>query len=295
MDKTLFKKIKKNSIAYLFILPSFSAYVLFLAYPLINTFRMSLTKYDRIHSFDFVGIANFVKLFNDDVFRKAIFNTCWFTAFSLPVVLIISILISAFLVDKSGRVKNFFLGLFYLPAVSSIVTICFTWKLIFKAKGGVLNYFLEFIGIPAINWLGGQTFPLLAISAILIYLTIGFKIILFTAAMGAIPKSFYEIADLEGASYCYKLIHITMPLIRPTLLFVVITSTIGFFQTYVIIQLVTGGGPYYRTTTIAFNLVQNAFLFLKFEMASTMGVFLLIIISIFTIVQLKFLSSELEY
>jgi len=295
MNKTLFKRIKKNSIAYLFILPSFSAYVLFLAYPLINTFKMSLTRYDKIHSFDFVGIVNFVKLFNDDVFRKAIFNTCWFTAFSLPAVLIISILISAFLIDKSERVKNFFLGLFYLPAVSSIVTICFTWKLIFKAKGGILNHLLEFIGIPAVNWLGGQTFPLLAISAILIYLTIGFKIILFTAAMGAIPKSFYEIADLEGASYYYKLIHITMPLIRPTFLFVVITSTIGFFQTYVIIQLVTGGGPYNRTTTIAFNLMQNAFLFIKFEMASAMGVFLLIIISIFTIIQLKLLSSELEY
>ena len=129
----------------------------------------------------------------------------------------------------------------------------------------------------------------------MVYFMIGAPIILYTAAMGAIPKQYYEIADIEGASYFQKLWHITIPLIKPTTLYLAIVLTIGLFQSFVIVKLMTGGGPYYRTTTIAYHLVQTAFWFTKYGLASAIGVVLLVVIAIFTIIQFKLLSGEIEY
>ena len=294
MLMTLLKKILKNKIAYLFILPSFVAYFLFLIYPLIRTFMLSFYKY-KLNSFAFVGINNYIKLAADMVFRRAVWNTFLLTIIAVPTIIIISILIASFIINKSQKLRSLVMGIFYLPAVTSIVTICITWRWIYNTRYGILNSFLNFLGIESINWLGDSKTALSTILVVLVYISLGIPIILFTSAMGAVPKTYYEASDIDGANDFQKLWYITIPLIKPTTLYLAITLTIGLFQTFVIVRLMTGGGPYYATTTISFYLVQSAFYFSQYGFASTIGIFLLALIAGITILQYKFLSSEVEY
>lgn len=292
--KQLLRWINKNKTAYFFILPSFTIFIIFLVYPLIKTVVMSFYRYDG-RSFIFNGITNYCKIFSDSIFIKSIYNTTFITIFTVIILLTSSILIASFIIDRSQKTRGFMMGIFYLPAVTSAVTICIVWKLIYSAKNGILNQFLNLFGIDNINWLGGQDTALPVIVTIMVYVMIGSPIILYTVAMGAIPKSYYEIAEIEGANYFQKLWNITIPLIKPTTLYLTVISTIGLFQSFVIVKLMTGGGPYYRTTTIAYHLVQTAFWFTKYGLASAIGVVLLIVIAGFTIIQFKLLSEEVEY
>lgn len=255
---------------------------------------MSFYKYEGRY-FIFNGIANYTKIFADPIFIKSIYNTTFITIFSVIIILTSSMLIASFIIDKTQKTRSFLMGIFYLPAITSAVTICIVWKLIYNAKNGILNQFLGLAGIDNINWLGSQDTALPVIVTIMVYVMIGTPIILYTAAMGAIPKSYYEIADIEGANYPQKLWHITIPLVKPTTLYLAIILTIGLFQSFVIVKLMTGGGPYYRTTTIAYHLVQTAFWFTKYGLASAIGVVLLLVIAIFTIIQFRLLSGEVEY
>jgi len=294
MYKSLLKRILKDKIAYLFIFPSFSAYILFLIYPLIRTVIMSFYKY-RLRTFTFVGMDNYIGLLSNTIFKKAVFNTFWLTIFTIPIVLIFSILVASFIINKSHKLRSFTMGIFYLPAVTSIVTICITWRWIYNAKFGILNQFLNIFGIENINWLGNRSTALPVILTVMIYIVVGSPIILYTAAMGAIPKTYYESSDIDGANYFQKLWHITIPLIKPTTLYLTVVLTIGLFQTFVIVKLITSGGPYYSTTTISFHLIQMAFLFSRFGLASTIGIVLLVLVAGMTVIQFKLLSSEVEY
>jgi len=294
MNKILFKRILKNKIAYLFILPSFTAYLLFLVYPLIRTVGMSLYKFG-LRSSSFVGFNNYIKLASDEVFKKAVINTSVLTIFAVPIIILVSILMASFIIEKSKKIRSLVMGIFYLPTVTSIVTICVTWRWIYNTKFGILNSFLNSMGIEDVNWLGNPKTALSTILVVMVFIQLGYPIILYTAAMGAIPKTYYEAADIDGANYLQKLWRITVPLIKPTTLFLAVTLTIGLFQTFVIVRLITGGGPYYATTTVSFLLVQSAFYFSRYGMASTIGIVLLVLIAGATIIQFKFLSSEVEY
>ena len=255
---------------------------------------MSFYKYEG-RTFIFNGIKNYSEIFSDPIFIKSIYNTTFITIFSVVVILTLSILTASFIIDRDRKTRSFLMGIFFLPAVTLAVTICIVWKLIYSASNGILNQFLNLFGIGNINWLGSQETALPVIVTIMVYVMIGAPIILYTAAMGAIPKSYYEIAEIEGANYFQKLRGITIPLIKPTTLYLTVILTISLFQSFVIVKLMTGGGPYYRTTTIAFHLVQTAFWFTKYGLASAIGVLLLIVVAGFTVIQFKLLSGEIEY
>lgn len=255
---------------------------------------MSFYRYDG-SSFIFNGITNYRKIFSDPIFIKSIYNTTFIAIFTVVILLTLSILIASFIVDKGQKIRGFMMGIFFLPTVTSGVTICIVWKLIYRAKNGILNQLLNLFGIGNINWLGGQDTALPVIVTVMVYVMVGGPIILYTVAIGAIPKTYYEIAEIEGASYFQKLWYVTIPLIKPTTLYLAVMSTLGVFQSFVIVKLMTGGGPYYRTTTIAYHLVQTAFWFTKYGLASAIGVVLLIVVGGCTIIQFKLLSEDVEY
>jgi multiple sugar transport system permease protein len=193
------------------------------------------------------------------------------------------------------RARTNFMGIFYLPNVTSIVTLCLAWKWIYDFRYGMLNYVLCSLGFENINWLASKYTALPSLILFLIYIGLGCPIILHTAAMSAIPKTFEEAAKIDGASQWQVLWNITIPLIRPTTLYLLILETIGSFQVFVIILLMTLGGPYYRTTTLAFQLTEEAFKFSHYGIASTYGIILLAVVGILTLIQYKFLSKDIEY
>lgn len=290
----LIKQIKKYKFSYLFLLPSFSAFILFLFYPLICTFIHSFHRFN-LNTYRFIGLKNYIDLLSDPIFIKAIRNTLFFVLTSTPLILLISILAAAFIIKMNSRLRTFFMGMFYLPCITSIVTSTLVWKWIYNYRYGILNYIRSIFGYESINWLSNKYTVLPALLVFLIYLSLGLPIILLTAAMAAIPKTYYDAAKIDGASEWQMLWKVTVPLIRPTVLYLMIVLVIGSFQIFIIIVLMTGGGPYYRSTTLAYRIIEEAFQYDHFGVASAIGIILLLVVSILTLTQYKLLSKDIQY
>lgn len=292
--KQLIKQIKKHKFSYLFLLPSFSAFVLFGCYPLICTFIYSFHRY-TLKSYNYIGLKNYINLLGDPTFLKAMKNTLFFVVTSTPLILFISIIVAALIIKMNEKLRTFFMLAFYLPNITSIVTLALVWKWIYDYRFGILNYVMSIFGYESINWMSNKYTVLPSLMFFLVYLCLGMPIILLTASMAAIPKTYYDAAKIDGATDWQILWKITVPLIRPTLLYLMIVLMIGSSQTFIIIVLMTGGGPYYRTTTLAYQIADEAFQFSHFGVASTIGVILLFVVSILTLIQYKFLSRDIQY
>jgi len=290
----LIKQIKKNKVCYLFLAPYTIPFTIFLCYPIIQTVRYGFYRF-TLRSFRFIGLKNYVNIFSDPTFRKAIITTCYFVIGSVPFIILIAVLISALLVKVNAKVRTLTMGIIYLPAVTSIITFTLMWKWIYNYQCGSLNYLMRLAGYGDINWLSNRYTALPALLLMMVYGSLGMPVILYVSAMINIPKSLYDAAKIDGASEWQLLWQITVPLIRPTTLYLLIVLTIGTFQTFIIVLLMTGGGPFYRTTTLSYLLIQEAFTYSHFGVASAMGIILLIVIATLTIVQFKFFSRDIEY
>lgn len=243
----------------------------------------------------FIGFKNYVKVLNDPIFLRALGNTCCLVVGVVTLVLIISILLASLLVSLSDRMRTILMVIFYIPGVTSIVTICMAGKWIYDYRFGTINYIMNLMGFESINWLSDKYTANLSLITFIVYLCLGSPIILHTTAMLAIPRTYYEAARIDGATKWQQLWEITVPLIRPTTLYLMVMLTIGSFQTFIIIYLMTGGGPFYRTTTIAYRLSVEAFDLARYGIASTYGVIILVIVASLAIVQYKFFSKDVEY
>ena len=279
---------------YLFLLPFTIPFLLFLIYPLINAFIYSFHKFN-LSTYRFIGLKNYIDIFSEPLFRKSIITTCYFAIGAVPSILFITILLSAILIKLNDKMRTVFVGIFYLPAVTSVITFILTWKWIYNYRYGILNSLVRLLGYENINWLSNKYTALPAIVAMVVYSSLGMPIILFVSAMAGIPQTLYEAARIDGASEWQTLWHITVPLIRPTTLYLLIILTINIFQIFTLILLMTGGGPYYRTTTISYFMIQEAFQNSNFGVSSTIGIIFLGIIGGLALVQYKWFSKEVEY
>jgi multiple sugar transport system permease protein len=193
------------------------------------------------------------------------------------------------------KLRTLFMGIFYLPTVTTVIFFVLSWKLVYDYRYGILNFIVRLLGHENINWLSNKYTVIPSLVAMIVYGTLGVPIILYISAMAAIPKSLYEVAKIDGATEWQILKNITIPLIMPTTLYIMITLTIGVFQTFILVYLMTGGGPYYRTMTMNYFMVQEAFTNSNFGMSSAIGIVFLFMISILVIIQYKFFSKEIEY
>jgi multiple sugar transport system permease protein len=279
---------------YLFLLPALLFFMAFVLYPIIEAGSLSMYKYD-VFVKTFTGIANYKFLLKDEIFRKSLLNTVLLVAMDVPLTVVFALMISLIVYKKSKFIRSFARAVFYVPAISSIVTIGIVWKWIYNPMFGILNYLTGCVGLPAINWLGDPRYALLALTLVLFTITAGQPIILFIAALGNIPVTYLEAAEIDGASRWVKITKIIWPLIKPTSLYVIIITTINSFQTFAIVQLLTGGGPFYHTSTIVFQLYQTAFWNEEYGLASAMGIILAVIVVSISVLQYRFLSSDVEY
>jgi len=290
----LFIKIKKTMPGYLFLLPALIFFGVFVVYPMINALILSLYKV-RLQSRSFIGFGNYTALLKDENFLKSLYNTVLLVLGNVPLVLIFSFFISIIVYNKSEFIRSFTRAAFYLPAVSSVVSIGMVWKWIFNPIHGILNYVLGAFGIEGVNWLGDKRYALPALIIVLFTLSLGQPIILYIASIGNIPATYAEAAEIDGASRWAQIWKIIWPLVKPTTLYIIVITTINSFQTFAIVQLLTGGGPFYSTSTIVFQLYKTAFEFGEFGLATAMGVILAVIVVIISVVQYRYLSSDIEY
>jgi len=293
-EKGLIRRIFKNRWAYYFILPAYIPFLIFTVYPLLEGVRLSLYKKD-LTTETFVGLKNFERLTQDEAFMRGLKNTVFFVLGVVPSALFISLFIAVMIFPLRKSIQSFFRMAFYLPVVASGVVLSMVWLWIYSPAYGLLNYIITSIGLPRVAWLGDTKTALPALAVVVLTWILGQPIILFLAALGGIPEELLDAAKIDGANSWQQFWKVTFPLLLPTTLFVFVTQTIGVFQTFVVVLLMTRGGPAYATMTIVYDIWQTGFDFYKFGYASAMGVVLLVIVGTIAVIQYRFLGREVQY
>lgn len=283
---------RETRTAYLFLLPALIFFVGFVIVPMFLCLYTSFFNY-TMNDFSFVGLANYIEMFQDPVFRKALVNTVIIVVVAVPTVTIFSLWVSASIYKMHSVSRSFFRCVFYLPVVTGTVAVSVVWKWMFNKYNGLLNYILNSTGIidEKISWLGDERFALACIILILFTTSIGQPIVLYIAALGNVDNTLIEAAEVDGATKLQTFWKIKWPSIMPTTLYILVITTINSFQCYALIQLLTSGGPNHSTETIMYYIYYEAFKLNRYGYGNAMGVFLAIIIAIFSALQFKVTNS----
>lgn len=289
----MIKNLIKGKWGYLFILPKLTFFLIFIAFPILGGFAIAFLDYG-VFEVTWVGLANFKEVFTGDLFRIALWNTFRFAIVVVPSQITIALILATLIHPLNNKAQSFFRGAFYLPVVTSVVVISMIWRWMYHPRG-LFNFFLGIFNIDPVNWLGSTTWALPSIILMGILTPPGVGIIVYLAAMGSIPNSLYEAAKIDGAGPIVSWWRITLPLLKPPTLFLIVVGTIGSFQVFAQVLLLTDGGPGFATTTIVHLIFSTAFRDFNFGLASAQAVILFIIVLIFALIQFKFLSSDVEY
>ncbi|MBW5410041.1 sugar ABC transporter permease [Brachyspira hampsonii] len=266
-------------------IPVIITLILFNFWPFIETIVLSFMT-QRRGEFLFNGIKNYQRLFGDNIFRAAIVNSFIFYIIRLPIMLITSTLLGSIIHRGVKKLKSFFEASYFIPVLVDAVAYSMIFLLIFQDRG-VINFVLSKFGIEAIPWLK-QTIPakLLIVIAVSWRWT-GYNMILFLAAMQNIPEDYYEAATIDGANSWQKFLYVTLPSLKPIILFTTIMSTIGTLNLFEEPFLLTNGGPNNGTMTLGLYIYNQAFVSLNMTYAATISVVILIIVGTLTFLQLK--------
>ncbi|HHY10059.1 MAG TPA: sugar ABC transporter permease [Firmicutes bacterium] len=279
---------------YLFILPKFILFTVFVLIPIIWSVVVSFQEY-KIFGTEWVGFLNFGDALRDDLFWTAVVNTLRYAVVVMPATVIIALLLATLIHPLRRGSQTFFRAAFYLPTVASSVVISMVWRWIFQTRFGLANYLLSLVGLGPVNWLHSSAWALRSVIIMSVLTPPGVGVILYLAAMGSIPESLYEAARIDGANRLTQWWRITLPLLKPTTLYLMIVSTIGTFQVFDQVMLMTQGGPGYATTTIVHRIYNVAFRDFQFGYAGAMSMFLFAVIISLAFIQSKLVASDVEY
>ena len=280
-------KYKHNVSGHLMILPCYIIYLLFILLPVLMTVWYSFREYDLFTHSTFIGLNNFIRLFSDPIFLVSVKNTFIYAIGTIIPQITIGLLLAVIL---NGNIpgKGFFRLAFYIPYLVSMVSVAMLWLWIYDPATGVLNRFIEFIGLKPQRWLFDMKLALKSLMFMGIWKMSGYNMIIYLAGLQQIPQQFYEAADIDGINNFRKFFHITIPLIQPTTFFLVVINTIQSFAVFEQVNIMTDGGPSNATTTIVHQIFERGFVDFQMGYASSMGVLLLFITIILTMVNFKY-------
>jgi sn-glycerol 3-phosphate transport system permease protein len=288
-------KIQENLLAYTFLTPSLVLFIVFLFYPLIKSVYLSVHSTDpagRVASY--VGFDNFANLFSSGLFISGMKVTVLFALLTVPTGILLAVILSA-LTHNMLRGKRFFQFAFSLPMVISVGSASVIWKFLFHPTLGVLNYLLEKMGLEPIQWLIDPHFALMSISIMTIWMNLGFNYILLSSGMQGIPDEIFESAKIDGAGPMLVFYRITLPLLSPTLFFVLVVSTINAFQSFGQINILTQGGPTNSTNVFVYSIYQESFINFRFGIGSAQALMLFLVITLLTLIQFKWVERKVHY
>jgi multiple sugar transport system permease protein len=238
----------------------------------------------------FVGLANYARLLADGPFWNAIRNTALFTL-HVPVSMAIALGL-ALIVHRRVRGIVFLRATLFLPTITSLVAVAMVWQWMLHDEYGLLNWLLSAIGLSSVAWLSSPSTALLSIMIMAVWMVVGYQMILFQAGLATIPRELYDAARIDGAGPWNRLVHVTLPGLRHTLFFVLITSVIGSFQVFGAVYVMTEGGPLRSTDVVVFHIYQEAWEFLRFGDAAAMSWVLFAIIFLVTWLQFRILERR---
>ena len=280
-----------------FAAPFLILFLAFLALPILASFILSFTDFSLGNLVDplsapFVGLKNYAKLFHDPKFLQAALNTTFYVVFGVVLNLAVGLLAALALNRGITRFRAVFRVGYYLPVVTSIVAVAVIWRFLFNADFGLVNGALQLIGVKGPDWLGNPSTALPVIIALMVWRNFGNAMIIFLAGLQGIPNDLYEAARIDGANRWQEFRSITLPMLRPTMLFLTVLTTIGFLQVFEEPFVMTQGGPLNKTLSISMLVYQQAFNFFHQGYASAMAYTLFIVIAAITLIQFRVLRSE---
>ncbi|WP_409295767.1 carbohydrate ABC transporter permease [Peribacillus sp. SCS-26] len=290
MNNTTWKSKLTSS---LFVLPYLILFTVFLLIPIVYGAWMSLHNWDLLNPVhEFVGFKNYAKLFDPDSYLNSLFfdglkNTLKFVVFSVPLLVIVGLGLALLINALPNRIKGIFRTMYFIPYAVSVSVVAIIWLWLLDTNSGLINNYLTGMHLDAIPWLTDMPWAWVSIVVATLWWTIGFNMVIFINALNDVSEELYEAGSLDGASRWQRLIYITLPSIKPTMLFVLITSTIASFNIYGQPYLMTRGGPGTETKVLLMNIVDEAFRQRQLGNAAAMSLMMALLMIIISIVQLK--------
>jgi ABC-type sugar transport system permease subunit len=288
---------RQDLIGWSFALPFVILFGVFLALPILAAFLFSFTSFglrDITNPIgaSVVGVDNYARLLSDAKFWKSLGNTVYFVVVGVPLTLALGLVIANALSRGITRFRTAFRVGFYLPVITSIVAIAVVWRFLLNPDFGLINLLLAKVGITGPNWLANSALAMPSIIAMAVWRNVGFAMVVFVAGMQAIPSMLYEAASIDGAGRWQSFRYVTLPMLRPTILFMLVITTIGYLQLFEEPFVMTGGGPLDATLSVTMYMYQQGFTFFHQGYASAIAYVLFVIVAIAAILQFKFLRSD---
>ena len=270
---------------YLFLLPAAVVLVIFFFIPFFQTFLLSFLDYSHnIYKPEFIRLENYINLFKNPIFYKVLWNTFIYLFVAVPILAIVPLFL-AILINQKIKGVTLYKILIYLPVIVSIVVAAIAFKWLY-ADQGILNYLVTKLGMEPIGWLTDPNFALYSVIIVTIWKGIGYYMIIYLAALMSVPKELYEACDIDGANFLTKHLTVTVPHIMPTIALVTTISAISAMKVFAEIYVMTKGGPLNSSKTIVYYIYERAFENLDLGFASAMAVVLLIIVMIFSLINI---------
>jgi multiple sugar transport system permease protein len=280
--------------AWLTLMPALLFLAIFVGFPVVYAFSLSFHDWNLTSpTAEWVGLANYEALAGDEVFIRSLRQTTVFTVAITACIIVLSLAI-AMLLDLKLKFIALYRTVLYLPAVTSMVAIGIVWVWMFDPQYGLINQMLRGIGIEGPLWLADPNTALLALIITASWRNVGYFATIFLAGLQGIDITYYEAARVDGASAWHCFWSVTLPLLRPTILFVVVMSVILSFQVFALVYVMTGGGPAGSTSVLVFYLYQQAFTYFRMGYASAIGYVLFVIIFVLTILQFKLFGKRAD-
>jgi len=255
---------KEARAAWWLLAPALGAIVLFFALPVVAGLLLSFSDFDLYAIADprnarFVGLGNYARLLRDPLFWKALGNTFLLVAVGGPLTLAVALGGALLVNSRLARLRGLYRTIFFAPVVTTLVAVAVVWRALYHPRFGLFNQILGLFGVPEIDWLGHPRWAMFAIVLLSVWRSFGYCLVILVAGLQAIPETLYEAARLDGASWWHQLRHVTLPLLRPTLVFAGVITTVGFFQLFAEPYVMTRGGPLNATLSIALLMYQQGF------------------------------------
>jgi len=290
-------KSSRKKWGYIFVIPGVLWYASFMLYPMYYDIVLSVHRWMGIETRPlFIGLDNFKEIFTDSLFYKSTVNTFYFTLMSVSFTTFPALFI-AILLTKITRLRGIFRTFYFLPSVVGVVALGIIWTWCYQPIFGLFNRILQLLHLPTSGWIMDPRLALFCVAITQAWMRLGFNVIIFLAGLLSIPEQFYDAAKVDGASGFHQIIHVTLPLARPIIAFLLIYNTIYGLTVFGEVYMLTEGGPGNATYTVAYLMYETAFRYSRMGKGSTMALFLFVLILIVTIIQMRFFErrTAIEY
>ena len=277
----------------LFILPTILFFVIFKYGPMVWAIFLSFTGYDIVTEPKYIGVNNYISIFQDPIFLQALKNTIGYIVGSTIAITLLGLGL-AIVINAGIRGSRFFMSSMFLTNIMPIVAVCLVWRFLFHPHG-LVNQFLSPFGVGRIDWLTNSNLALPAIIIVTTWRFAPYFMVVFLAGLLAVPKELYEAADIDGATHVSRFFRITLPMIAPIVFFVVVVSALLCARIFLMPYIITGGGPGGATRVLSMLIYETGFSYLKMGRAAAISVVLFLIMMAFTIVQIRLFSKTEEY